>query len=144
VARAAAMIAEAGFKADAEVLASASRPDQQQTAKQASSNEEIAKRLAPWAATLPSSEVVRLLQECAFASAPVLTPEEVVEDPHAIAREDFVTIEHPELGKSFTYVRHPRLQSVTPWRWGHRAPLLGEHNEEIFRELRGSKQKKSE
>jgi crotonobetainyl-CoA:carnitine CoA-transferase CaiB-like acyl-CoA transferase len=46
-----------------------------------------------------------------------------------------VAIEHPELGRSFLYPRQPRHQPTTPWRWGPRAPLLGEHTAEVRREL---------
>jgi crotonobetainyl-CoA:carnitine CoA-transferase CaiB-like acyl-CoA transferase len=40
-----------------------------------------------------------------------------------------------ELGRSFLYPRQPRQQSTTPWRWGPRAPLLGEHTEELRHEM---------
>ena len=59
-------------------------------------------------------------------------PSEVREDPHLNARNYFVDVEHPELGTSITYAGAPYGLSETPWRIGRRAPLIGEHNEEIY------------
>ncbi len=64
------------------------------------------------------------LQECGLAAGPVRNPEDLIEDPHCTARDNFVAIEHPELGRTFLYPRQPRQQETTPWRWGPRAPLL--------------------
>ena len=85
-----------------------------------------------WASSRSSGEVFSALQACRAIAAPVYRPEDLVNDPQAIDREDFVEIQHPELGESFTYPRHPRRQQTTPYRWGPRAPLLGEHNDEIL------------
>ena len=59
-------------------------------------------------------------------------PSEVREDPHLNARNYFVDVEHPELDTSITYAGAPYGLSETPWRIDRRAPLIGEHNEEIY------------
>ena len=41
-------------------------------------------------------------------------------------------VEHPELGRSFTYPGEPAIYNGSPWRISRRAPLIGEHNIEIF------------
>ncbi len=56
----------------------------------------------------------------------VYSPGEVMADPHLAARGFPVTIEHPELGRSFTYPGAPYRFGRTPWS-ARRAPRLGEH-----------------
>lgn len=90
-----------------------------------------------WAATRPVMEVFQALQSCGVACAPVRPPEELISDPHCIERQDFVEVEHPELGKTFVYPRAPRHQTETPWRWGPRAPMVGEHNGEVYGTILG-------
>ena len=41
-------------------------------------------------------------------------------------------VEHPELGKTFTYPGPGSVYNGSPWRISRRAPLVGEHNEEIL------------
>ena len=66
-------------------------------------------------------------QRRGLAAGVVYSPEEVFDDPHFIAREWPVTVEHPELGRSFTYPGQPYRLTGTPWAIRSRAPLLGEH-----------------
>jgi crotonobetainyl-CoA:carnitine CoA-transferase CaiB-like acyl-CoA transferase len=65
----------------------------------------------------------------------VYAPEEVLDDPHFRARGFPVEVEHPELGRTVTYPGAPYRFLGTPWRISRRAPLLGEHNAEIYAEL---------
>ena len=60
-------------------------------------------------------------------------PEENLHDEQWQMRQTFAEVEHPELGETFTYVGAPMLAEQCPWRTGPRAPLAGEHNEEIYR-----------
>ena len=94
---------------------------------------EIGEIITKWTATKPVIEVFHALQSCRVACGIVRPPEDMISDPQCIENEDFVEIEHPELGKKFVYPRHPRRQKETPWRWGRRAPLIGEHNQELLR-----------
>ena len=68
--------------------------------------------------------------------APLRRPEEVLDDEHFRARDSFAEVEHPELGRSFTYVVGKWLAPGIPWRTGPRAPLLGEHDTAVFAEAR--------
>ncbi|MBI4640473.1 MAG: CoA transferase [Candidatus Tectomicrobia bacterium] len=63
---------------------------------------------------------------------PIRSPEEMAEDPHHKSRGFTFEVEHPELGKTFKYPGSPYLFHGTPWRITRRAPLIGEHNEEIY------------
>jgi crotonobetainyl-CoA:carnitine CoA-transferase CaiB-like acyl-CoA transferase len=65
----------------------------------------------------------------------IYSPEEVLEDPHMIARGFPVQVSHPEIGREVTYPGAPILFHRSPMRIQRRAPLLGEHNEDVLREL---------
>jgi crotonobetainyl-CoA:carnitine CoA-transferase CaiB-like acyl-CoA transferase len=64
----------------------------------------------------------------------VLSREEVLSDPQVVANELIVESDHPHAGR----MRQPRPAArfeATPAGLHRPAPLLGEHTEEILREL---------
>ncbi|MDP2952321.1 MAG: CoA transferase, partial [Chloroflexota bacterium] len=63
---------------------------------------------------------------------PVNTPKDLVESPQLASRDYFVPVEHPELGESLIYPGAPYRSTETSWRISRRAPLIGEHNEEVY------------
>ena len=63
---------------------------------------------------------------------PVNDAKSVVEDIGLQERTYFVEVAHPELNEAFTYPGAPYRLSETPWRISRRAPLIGEHNMEIY------------
>jgi crotonobetainyl-CoA:carnitine CoA-transferase CaiB-like acyl-CoA transferase len=65
------------------------------------------------------------------------TTEDIAECPHLDGRDYFVDVEHPELNDTITYPGAWAKISKAPWRISRRAPLTGEHNEEIFEEELG-------
>ncbi len=78
------------------------------------------------------------LHEMAFSKKimlyPVNTVRDIMEDTQLRTRDFWVKVEHPELGTTITYPGAFARLSETPCRL-RRAPLIGEHNEEISREL---------
>lgn len=68
-----------------------------------------------------------------FILAPVNTIEEISESPHYMTDNFWVTLEHDELGDSITYPGPPARLSRTAWVTKRRAPLIGEHNDEVYR-----------
>ena len=56
----------------------------------------------------------------------IYAPEELFTDEHFLARHWPTEVEHPELGRTFTYPGQPYVLTGTPWRIRRRAPLLGE------------------
>ena len=84
------------------------------------------------AAHLPADEFFRGAQERGFQVGVIYSPEEVIEDPHFIDRGFPVQVEHPELGRTFTYPGAPYKFGASPWRIARRAPLLGEDNESVY------------
>jgi crotonobetainyl-CoA:carnitine CoA-transferase CaiB-like acyl-CoA transferase len=73
-------------------------------------------------------------QQRGFQVGIIYSPEEVMEDPHFKARGFPTEVEHPELGRSFTYPGAPYLFHGSPWQIQRRAPLLGEHADAILEE----------
>ena len=66
-------------------------------------------------------------QQAGMSAGIVYSPDEAMADPHVVARDFPVTVEHPELERSFVYPGPPYRFSATPWELRGRAPLLGEH-----------------
>lgn len=66
---------------------------------------------------------------------PVSTTADIVKSPQLADRQFWVDVEHPELGANLRYPGAFIKSSETPPRLRRRAPLIGEHNEEIYREL---------
>ena len=63
---------------------------------------------------------------------PVATVEETFEDPQFEARDFWQSIDHPELGTSLLYPGGFAKFSEAPCRIWRRAPLIGEHNKEVY------------
>lgn len=84
-----------------------------------------------WTADRDSYEVMHCLQAVGVAAAPSLSNEALFKDPHVSERGAFVAVEHPVLGKDWV-IGPPWRLSETPAGVRRRAPLLGEHNTEIF------------
>ena len=74
-------------------------------------------------------------QQRGFQVGIIYSPEEMLEDEHFKARGFPVEVEHPELGRSFTYPGAPYKLPASPWAIRRRAPQLGEDNVEILGEL---------
>ena len=67
---------------------------------------------------------------------PLLTPSDMLEFEQLKARGFWEEVEHPELGAAFTYPGAFMNLSEEPIKIRRRAPLIGEHNQEIYtREL---------
>lgn len=64
--------------------------------------------------------------------APLSTTEQLRENPQLRERNAWVEIEHPELGTTVTYPGPWTRFAKTPLVTSRRAPLIGEHNSEIY------------
>ena len=88
--------------------------------------------VANFIASLPAEEVYHAAQQRGFTWGAVRAPEALLDDPHLHDRGFWKEVEHPELGRSFTYPGEAAIYNGSPWRISRRAPLIGEHNTEIF------------
>ena len=85
-----------------------------------------------FAATRPSYELMMRAQEMGHSWCKVNAPDELLEDPHLRDRDFFVEVEHEDIGTRFEYAGAPYLLSDSPWQIRRRAPLLGEHNRDVY------------
>ncbi|HYC24311.1 MAG TPA: CoA transferase [Candidatus Bathyarchaeia archaeon] len=74
----------------------------------------------------------REAQAAGLLFVPLRKPHENATDEHWRARGTFAEVEHPELGRTFTYAVSKWLSSECAWRRGPRAPRLGEHSAEVL------------
>lgn len=88
--------------------------------------------IARFAAHLPYAEVAHGGQARQFNWGAVRAPEDLIEDEHIIDRGFWTDVVHPELGRTFKYPGSAAIHNGSPWKISRRAPLLGEHNREIF------------
>ncbi len=63
---------------------------------------------------------------------PVASVADILDNPQLTDREFWVELEHPELGDTITYPGAFAKTSEAPPRISRRAPLIGEHNQEIY------------
>jgi CoA:oxalate CoA-transferase len=108
------------------------------TALRATHQQDCNKLIELWTREHTMAEIDRLGIEYDVPLAPVRTVEEVVNDEQLAYRNFFVEIDHPVAGR-FKYPGAPYKLSVTPWEIKRRAPLRGEHNEEVYGRLGYSK-----
>ena len=97
--------------------------------------DEIDALLTEWLADRTKQDAVALAQEMRHPFTAVLTPADLLDDPQFVARGFFAELEHPAVG-SMPFLGAPFVMTDTPWR-SERAPLLGEHNTEIYGEWLG-------
>lgn len=88
--------------------------------------------LVNFVANLTRDEVAYGGQERGFTWGAIRTPDELVDDGHLNDRGFWVDVPHPELARSFKYPGPAGVYNNSPWRISRRAPLIGEHNEEIY------------
>jgi crotonobetainyl-CoA:carnitine CoA-transferase CaiB-like acyl-CoA transferase len=86
------------------------------------------------AANLTMAEATGRFEGERVPFAMILTPEELTRDPHAVAIGLFELRDHPIVGRT-RLPRHPTRFGGTPARLGGSSPGLGQHTDEVLREL---------
>ena len=104
--------------------------------RRASNAEAINDHVAAWCREHSLEEIERILIANQVPVSGVFTIEEIVADPQVRAREAVIAVEDPVLGPIRQQAPVPRLDR-TPLRVPSGAPRLGEHTEEVLRELLG-------
>jgi crotonobetainyl-CoA:carnitine CoA-transferase CaiB-like acyl-CoA transferase len=64
---------------------------------------------------------------------PASTTKDLANNVQLKERGFYKDVEHPELGETVRYAGAPYRMGETPWRMSRRAPLVGEHNDEVYR-----------
>ena len=94
--------------------------------------EHITQMIANLFSSISLDEAWRGGQEIDFPWGAIRTMDELIGEGHLEDRGFYVDLEHPELGKSFIYPGAAAIYNGSPWKISRRAPLIGEHNEEIL------------
>ncbi|MFC2003830.1 CoA transferase, partial [Chloroflexota bacterium] len=92
----------------------------------------IIQTLKRWTSTHTTAELFEMGQLMRLPWAPVVLPEDVVNSPQLKARDFFVPVAHPEASASFAYPGAPYKFSRSPWKIQRRAPMVGEHNSQVY------------
>ena len=98
--------------------------------------EELDKLVTAWTLNYTHYEVTDMLQKTGVAAMPSLSNEEIVNDPHFKQRGVSTTVDHPVMGKVAVFGAPWRF-SKTPAKITKAAPVMGESNDYVFRELLG-------
>jgi benzylsuccinate CoA-transferase BbsF subunit len=97
---------------------------------------ELDQHLAQWTAGRSAETVTELLQSHGVAAVPVMGAEERLFNPHFRERGLYADIDHPSLGAEPIFNLMWNL-SQTPSAIRRHAPLMGEHNQQVFCEILG-------
>ncbi|MAF39560.1 MAG: hypothetical protein CL696_11905 [Chloroflexi bacterium] len=98
--------------------------------------QDLDSNLATWTRERAAGEITELLQANGVAAIPVMGAEDRLFNPHFQERGLYSDIEHPSLGAEPIYNIMWNLNKTPPSILRH-APLLGEHNQQIFGGLLG-------
>jgi formyl-CoA transferase len=90
-------------------------------------------RIEQWTMTKTKYEAMAILNELDIPCGPILSMKEIAADPALRASGTIVDVDHPTRGR-YTTVGNPIKMSDSPTEVT-RAPLLGEHTEEVLAEL---------
>jgi benzylsuccinate CoA-transferase BbsF subunit len=99
--------------------------------------EELDRLVTEWTMNRSAEEVMNTIQAAGVAAGVVETGEDLLDkDPQYKHRQTFREVEYPGIGKYRTQVGAHFLLSKYTYEI-QRAPLVGEHNEYVFKELLG-------
>jgi benzylsuccinate CoA-transferase BbsF subunit len=98
--------------------------------------DELDKLISEWTINYTHYEVMDILQKVGVAAVPSFNSQELYNDPHLKERGFSSEVAHPVMGK-VAVVGPPWELSETPARIYRHAPLFGEHNDYVFRDLLG-------
>ncbi len=98
-------------------------------------SEELNGIMAQWCADKTKAEIMAALEGAKLPAAPMLTTQEVLEDPHVEAMGFLQRVPFPGTAKDVPLIETPFRMSATPGEIRTRAPLLGEHTDEVLAEI---------
>jgi len=93
--------------------------------------EELDRIIGGWTIARDYYEVMAELQRAGVAASPSLSGEGLFKDPQIKERQSFLRVDHPVIGQDWV-LTPPWKLSETPATIRRHAPLLGEHNDEVF------------
>jgi crotonobetainyl-CoA:carnitine CoA-transferase CaiB-like acyl-CoA transferase len=100
----------------------------------------ISQAMNAWLQTRTRQQAIADLKGARIPAGPVMTVGEVLNDPQVQASELLKFVDYPGAPRAVPLAATPLRLSQTPGEIRHRAPRLGEHTDEVLRELRYSEQ----
>lgn len=104
--------------------------------------EQLEQIVSGWTAQYTKSELTALLDGARIACAPVQDLAQVMEDPHVKARKSLMELDYPGVGPYPMAALTPKFSTIEVSKT--RAPLLGEHNREVYCGLLGYSEEQME
>jgi crotonobetainyl-CoA:carnitine CoA-transferase CaiB-like acyl-CoA transferase len=101
----------------------------------ADNRETLTDAMNAWLAARTTAEAIAELQAARVPAGPVFGLDDVLEDPQVKARELLTYMDYPGAPKPVPLANTAVRLSATPGCIRHRAPKLGEHADEVLREL---------
>ncbi|MDE2364593.1 MAG: CoA transferase [Hyphomicrobiales bacterium] len=92
----------------------------------------VSERMARWCAERTRDEAVDTLGKARIPSGPVLSPQEALDHPHIRAAGFMTDVDYPGLPRAAPIAHAPVRLSLTPGEIRSRAPVLGEHTQEVL------------
>ncbi len=114
----------------------AADPEWATLSQRAAGSDQINDMVAAWTSARSAAEVEAACIAHEVPVATAYTAADILADPHLAARGDLVTIDDPIAGPHRQQAPAPRIDGRTPVA-PRPAPLLGEHNDEVWRDLVG-------
>jgi crotonobetainyl-CoA:carnitine CoA-transferase CaiB-like acyl-CoA transferase len=97
--------------------------------------ETISKRMSEWTGERTTAEALAALEKAKIPAGPLYSPQQALEDAHIRAAGLLADTEYPGLPRPVPLAPTPVDLSDTPGRFRHRAPMLGEHTDDVLAEL---------
>lgn len=91
--------------------------------------------MAQWCADKTKAEVLEMLEAAKLPAAPMNSTQDVLDDPHVAAMGYLQRVPFPGAPHDVPIIETPFRLSATPGVIRRRAPLLGEHTDEILGEI---------
>src|SRR5215468_2898572 len=95
----------------------------------------ISARMSEWCASRSCAEALAALEEASIVAGQVHSPQQALDDPHIRAAGLLDEVTFPGLDNAVPLAPTPIELSETPGVYRRRAPLVGEHTDEILRSL---------
>jgi crotonobetainyl-CoA:carnitine CoA-transferase CaiB-like acyl-CoA transferase len=95
----------------------------------------VSKRMSEWCAERTTAEALAELEAAKVPAGPLYSPQQALENEHIRMAGLLRDTEYPGLPRPAPLAPTPVDLSETPGTFRHRAPTLGEHTDEILREI---------
>jgi len=97
--------------------------------------EVVSARMTEWTRERTTAEALAALETAKIPAGPLYSPQQALDDAHVRQAGLLVDRDYPGLARPVPLAPTPVDLSETPGRFRQRAPMLGEHTDEVLREL---------